>query len=232
MIIDDLDLCLLYRKSTITVQCSLFCFVFLSTCLSVSSHPPRALVHRLDVRHGRLIGRALRSNSRYNWDWVISKKGIYVHVTGRPPLNLKSQNFTLSCMRMSSRAPKPSITHMLRKYGWNRLFYASYCRFMLSATHPHFIIFPSSKKPRFCFEENSYLFNIAYTLKQSHGLKQECAFSHIEEVASSSQKIPTGLWLARCVLCDLCAFTVGLSKICHSDMIEWTSRSDIRNTDT
>jgi len=49
-------------------------------------------VHRLDVRHGCLFGRALRSNSRYSWDplrdLAFSKKGLYVLVGVRPPLNL------------------------------------------------------------------------------------------------------------------------------------------------
>ena len=78
-----------YHYSVPFCLCSNFFSLFLNIRLSSSCHPLGALVHRLDV-HGRLFGRALRSNRRNNWDPVrnlaISKKGLYVHVAVRPPL--------------------------------------------------------------------------------------------------------------------------------------------------
>jgi len=73
-----------------------FSFFLIHTCLSSSSYILGTLVHRIDVRHRRLIGElwtASTTGTRYG-TWPSPRKD-YIHVAMRPPLILTVFHFFL-----------------------------------------------------------------------------------------------------------------------------------------
>ena len=63
---------------------------------------------------------------------------ILVRISKNQYFHFGSSKFTLCCLRPSSRTPKTRTTQVLRKYGWNNLFNASYFRCLVGDAHIYF----------------------------------------------------------------------------------------------